>query len=551
MATYEVEIPGKGKFQVESAGELTTEQVYRAASGQADMLEKADPTKGMSTVDRLKAGFFQPFANLSRGVRDVASETTKAYPYAVPEFLRWINRFAPISKNEIAEARKVDQPLLDTPAGAVGSFGGNVATTVPTMALPGYGGAILGGSALGFLQPTTENESRATNTAFYGGAGAVGQFAGNTLSRVVRPVQSTLPPETARLAQEAARRNIPLTAGQATGSRPLRIAESAMENLPFTAGPQLAIKQAQQTAFNRAVGGTFGAADDALTPEVLGASRTRIGQIFTDLANRNTLQADDALMTGLAQVDENARRYLTPDVGRVVLNRIDDVMARIENGTMSGRAYRNLDSELGRAARGTANGDLRNALVALRGTLREAMDRSISEADQAAWQGARREYANLMTVAPVAARSETGDVSGRTLLSAANSTNRNARFGAPSELAELGRVGRAFVADSIPNSGTAQRQFMQSVLTGSGGAGVGAIGAAATGNDPMQGALIGGGVTAAGLLSPRVIQGLMNSPAGQAYLTRGLIELTPAERAAISAIGRSGAVGLLGYSGQQ
>lgn len=550
MATYEIEIPGKGKFRVESETEISPEQAYRAAAGQADMLDKADPTKGMSTTERLGASYVQPFANLVRGVRDVASETTKKAPFAVPEFLRLLHRYAPISKAEVAEAKKADEPLLNTPAGAVGSFAGNVATTVPTMLLPGYGGAVAGGAALGFLQPTTENESRLANTAFYGGAGAAGQLAGNTISRVVRPVQSSLPPAEQALAQEAARRNIPLTAGQATGSRPLQIAESVMENLPFTSGPQLAQRQVQRTAFNRAVGGTFGSAEDALTPEVLGGARTRIGQKFSDLSSRNTLQIDDALLNTLAKIDENARRYLTPDVGKVVLNRLDDVMARIENGTMTGKAYRNLDSELGRAARSSSSGDLRNSLGELRNSLRDAMDRSINVADQAAWRGARREYANLMTVAPIAAKSETGDISGKTLLNAANNANRNARFGAPSELADLGRVGRAFVAEQIPNSGTAQRQLMQSLLTGSGGAGVGAVGAAATGNDPLHGAMVGGGVTAAGLLSPRVVQSLMNSPAGQAYLTRGLMALTPAERAALTAAGRGGSVGLLGYAGQ-
>jgi hypothetical protein len=458
------------------------------------------------------------------------------------------------NSGDVQETRDRDAALMKTNAGQVGNFAGNVAMAVPTMMVPGLntftGAAALGG-AMGALQPTVDGESRGTNTALGAGGGLLGQGAGGLLGRAIRPVQSQLSGEEARLAAEAARRGVPLSAGQATGSRPMQIAESVMENLPFTSGPQLAQRQAQQTAFNRAVGSTFGAQADSLTPDVMGAARSRIGRQFTDLASRNTLQADNALMTGLAQIDDNARRYLTPDVGRVVLNRIDDVMARIDNGTMTGTAYRNLDSELGRAARGTANGDLRNALGELRRTLREAMDRSISQADQAEWQGARRQYANLMTVAPLAARNETGDVSGRTLLSAANAGNRNARFGAPSELADLGRIGRAFVAEQIPNSGTAQRAIMQSLLTG-GGAGVGAVGAAMGGGDPVKGALAGGSTMGAGLLLPRAVQMLMNSPAGQAYLKRGLLSLSPEELAGINALARpAGAAGLLGYTQQQ
>ena len=48
MPTYEVEIPGTGKYRIDSAGELSDAQVFRAASGQADMRRMADPTAGTS-----------------------------------------------------------------------------------------------------------------------------------------------------------------------------------------------------------------------------------------------------------------------------------------------------------------------------------------------------------------------------------------------------------------------------------------------------------------------------------------------------------------------
>lgn len=531
MAKYRVEIPGKGTYEVEADGELSEAQAYRAALGQADMQRMADPTSGMSGVDKFRAGMGKAFTDLGRGAKQIIGMDTDA-----------------------EESRKLDAPLMKTGAGLAGNITGNVVPAAATMFIPGvntYTGAAAVGGAMGALQPTVGDESRLANTAFGAGSGVVGQGVGNLVGRAIRPVQSTLPPQQQALANEAMRRGIPLTAGQQTGSRPLQIVDSVMENLPFTSGPQLAQKQAQKEAFNRAVGSTFGAPKSSLTPDVMGAAKQRIGQKFTDLSARNTLQADDVLLSQLSNLDDQASRFLTPDVGKVVKNRIDDVLSRVENGAMTGKAYRNLDSELGKAARGAANGDLRNALGELRGSLREAMDRSIGEVDQQAWKGARREYANLMTVAPLAAKSETGDVSGRTLLSAANTANRNAKFGAPSELAELGRVGRAFVSDNIPNSGTAQRNLYQSLLTSAGGTGIGGIGAAATGNDPVQGMLIGGGVTAGGLLAPRAVQALMNSPAGKAYLTKGLMELTPQELQVLTALGRSGGAGLLGYSQQQ
>lgn len=455
--------------------------------------------------------------------------------------------------NDVQETRDRDAALMKTTAGQVGNFAGNVGMAVPTMFVPGvnsYTGAALLGGAQGLLQPTTEGESRGTNTLLGAAGGVAGQGAGNLVGRAIRPVQSELTGEEARLAAEAARRNIPLSTGQATGSRPVQVAESVMENLPFTSGPQLAQRQAQQTAFNRAVGSTFGSAEDAITPQVAGQARNRIGQTFTDLSSRNTLQANQGLVQDLGNIQGQVNRYATPDVARVVNNNIDDILSKVEPGDIiAGRAYRELDSQIGRLTRSTSNGDIKHYLGQVRDTLRTAMDQSISATDRSAWREARQQYANLMTVSPLAAKSETGDISGKTLLNAANQSSKNAKFGGPSELAELGRIGRAFVADQIPNSGTAQRQLIQSLLTGGGGAGLGAAGAAATGNDPIKGAGIGLGVTGMGLLAPRAIQMLMNSEAGRAYLTNGLLRLTPQELAGINALARpAGTAGLLGYT---
>lgn len=537
MATYDVEIPGKGVFRVESKTELTDAQAYRAAKIDADQYDDKtgvrmdDPTVGMSGLQRAWAAYGGAAPMLFKGVKQL---------------------FGSNNEKEIADQRALEAPLMATTAGKIGSLSGNVALAIPaTMAAPSYAGAILTGSVMGALQPTVGNESRLMNT----GAGALfglgGQAAGNLVGRAIRPVQAPVDPVRNSLVEQAASRNIPLSAGQATGSRPLQIMESVMEDLPFTSGNQLAAKQTQREAFNRAVGGTFGAPENAITPEVAGAARTKIGQTFTDLAKRNTLNVTDDLTTKLGAIEAEANRFGTGDIARSVSNRIDDFLSRVDkDGKVSGTAYRRFDSALGRSMRSTSNGDLRHSLGQIRDTVRAAMDESISATDQAAWKAARQEYGNLMTVAPLAAQSATGDISGRSLLAAANRGNQGAKFGAPSELATLGRIGREFVADQIPNSGTAQRQFYRDLLTSGGraglGAGAGAGVAAATGNDPLTGAAIGAGSMAAGLLAPRAAQSFMQSPLGYSYLTRGLLPLRPEQLALINAATRSGSIGLLG-----
>lgn len=508
-----------------SKADLTNKLVkngYGAALSSAEDRAMADPTRDMSGPERFRAGWGKRVADTMRGAQQITGAGDQG-----------------ALQQEIDQSKTLDQPLMRTPGGVAGNITGGVATYLPTLAIPGantYLGAAALGAGQGAIEPVQTGGSRAAQAGVGAIGGAIGQGAGNVIGRAIRPVQPSLSPETQRLAQVAGQHGIPLSVGQQTGSRPLQIAESVLEQLPLTSGPQLARRQTQQEAYNAAVGGTFGSPERALTPDVFGEARRRIGQQFTDLSARNTMQADNQFITQLAQVEQNAQRYLTPDVGRVVLNRVDDVLARVENGVMTGQAYRNLDSEIGRAMRGTANGDMRHALGELRDTLRGAMDRSISAADQATWQGARRQYANMSTVAPIAGRNEAGNVSGRTLLNAANTANPNARFGGPGDLSELGRVGRSFVADQIPNSGTAQRQAAQALLTGGGGAVVGGTGAALTGNNPLEGAALGAGIMAGGIVSPRIIQALMNSPLGERYLTRGLLALSPREQRVISGV---------------
>lgn len=477
----------------------------RIATIRAQRGDTFDPAEGMSGTQKFLAGAGKALTDIGRGAGQMLGV---------------------VSQQDVDEAKQRDAALMNTGAGMAGNLTGNVAAALPTMLIPGVNtvaGAGLVGAGMGALQPTATGESRLQNATIGGLAGAGGQVAGNLIGRAIRPVQSTLSPERAALAQRAQQLNIPLDAADLTGSRPLTIMRDVMSNLPLTADRQAAIQGTKQAAFNRAVGDTFGANADALTPQVLQSARDRLGQQFTDLSSRNTLQANQGLVQDLANLQAQVNRYATSDVAKVVNNNIDDVLSKIEAGdVIPGRAYRELDSQIGRLSRSSASGDVRNYLGELRNSLRGAMDQSISAADRDAWREARKQYANLMTVAPLAAKSETGDVSGRTLLAAALRGSKSSAFTGGGELGELGKIGRAFVMEQTPNSGTAQRtfyqRFLENPLTAAWGQGVGVI------SLPVQSA--------------------MNSKAGQAYLANGLKKLTPQQLALANALARSTAMGV-------
>ena len=133
--------------------------------------------------------------------------------------------------------------------------------------------------------------------------------------------------------------------------------------------------------------------------------------------------------------------------------------------------------------------------------------------------------------APTTPDAVVGNVSPAKLANALNTIDPRFKYGQGNrELGDLARIGKAFVQDQVPDSGTAQRQFYQQVM-----------------DNPLR--LIPG---AAGVGSVP-IQALLNSRAGQNYFTNGLLPQTPA----IGLLGGVGARGLalgmpsLAYTTQQ
>ena len=339
--------------------------------------------------------------------------------------------------------------------------------------------------------------------------------------RIVTPVPNVNSPGRQALVLGAEREGIPLTAGQATGSRFLQNVEAQFEQLPFTSGPQRAIREDQNRAFISAAMRRAGETADDTMPATINAARGRIGGTINTIANRNTLSFTPQLDAELQQIDDSLR-FLTPEIGGPVRARIEQLRGMASPSaapgvppTVPGASYRILDSQLGKTARSTGNPDLKSALGELRETIRRAMDASISPADAQDWQQARREYANLMVIANAAGRAGGGAAEGmmspvalRQALDA--STGRGYVYGR-GDLNELARIGQAVVKPP-PDSGTPGRTFANNLLTGSTVGAGGALGAAIGGP-------VGAAVGAVGTLAlPRIAQMLMNSDTGQAYL---------------------------------
>jgi len=516
----------------------------------AEEIKKLTPglTEGKSSSQLFLMGLAKAGGDQARGAQQFGatiSSPTVASPRAMamgapaefdPTKVQALQERQKGIQESINTAKTRDEPLMKTGAGLAGNVAGNLAMLLPTAFVPGantYSGATAIGALSGLLSPVATGESRTTNTALGAGAGLGGQAIANTIGRLAHPFRSQLTPRQTQLAGTLEQAGVPLDASQLTGSKVLSNVNAAMSNLPLSAGAEQTKRVAQQEAFNRAVGASFGAEGPALTDDVVTAARNKISREFTNLAARNTLDANK-LDGPLALLERNLIRNNTPDVARVARNRIDDILERVTpQNTITGQAYRNLDSEIGSQARKAANGDLRNALHDVQNVLREAMDASISPQDQAAWHAVRGQYANMMRAGESTVRSPTGDVSPLTLLNRVQGGS-GGRPATP-ELRELSRAGAAFLPSRVGDSGTAQRLLYQGLLTG----GAGGLGYMGT-DDPMK----AGAIAGVSLMTPRAIQALINSPAGRAYLSRGLFDISPVTQGMLRSAGTAGLLGL-------
>lgn len=507
-------------------------------------------------VGRFMAGAGKAFADIGQGAKTAAADVMD---YFSPRSKTLAGQVAPgdrgdVLRKETDDERALTGPLMNTGAGFAGNLAGNVAALAPTAFIPGantYTGAALAGALAGGGAPVGTGDSRGMNAAVGAGAGVAGQAAGRAIGRALRPVSPSASPEAQALATAAEREGIPLTAGQATGSRPLQIAESVMENLPLTSESQLAGRATQQRAFTEATLKRAGIAGDAATPQVLSAQKSALGTEIGNIAKGNTLDFNSSTgqnLTGtLGQIVSDASKR-GKTAAEPISELVDNILKEVNQvGVMSGENYQAWRQLLRPLA--DAGGPDAHYYAQVRKALDGAFnDQILTTGGADAWKGANRQYANLKTIMQAAggpgAPAAVNQIAPTQLATALrNSMGKEGVALGRGDLNELTRIGTTFVRDQIPNSGTAQRQLAQSLLTAGGGSAVGAGAAGATGQDPIKGAAYGAGAGAAALAIPKLVQTLMNSPAGQAYLKKGAVALTESQRDALSNALRMGALG--------
>lgn len=465
---------------------------------------------------------------LTRGLEAIAPAGSSLEQFAQAERKKVedINRQAELDYQKNWRQGQMRQGEID-----VGRVGGNIAgTLIPSSAAvrvlgattaPVRAGAITGATG-GLLQPVATTpgmttpeffaqkvEQTGAGTAFGAGAGYLGDKLSNILFGAKPPVTapgqpgvggaqvnvtttptgtvtgggSTMgavgPDPSAGLtaAQQAIlargkEMGFRTTPGQQTGSRSLQQMEARMESNPFTSGPFNTIKDTNQKILNQATAKAIGVDAQELSNPVLAQAQRQISNVYKQVASPEVKKLDgNTIQTGIEIVDKAFEGLTTqPLRGNIFVKQLEDLAAK---GEASGNQLQTLSSKIGKRAKNemtTAMGDreLGSALFQLKEMVDDALAQGLSKEQQAAFQQARANYRNLMTIRSNqgVVNPSTGNVSGLNLASALTRKDpQGFVFGSnQSPMYEAARFAQAF-KPIVGDSGTASRSMEISPLS--------------------------------------------------------------------------------------
>jgi hypothetical protein len=334
------------------------------------------------------------------------------------------------------------------------------------------GGGGFGARALNVLFPavTSETAGELTEGTPYEtiarlAGGLVGGHVPTIGGRIISPI-----PQNPALRDAVANMDangIPLTAGQRTGNRIVRGLEDAANYVPGAGHRAARMQDRAAEAFTRAALQRAGVNADRATPQVMDRAFADLGQRFDDLSQRTMLQPDQRLVNDVGNTLQRYQRATAvgteiPIVGEVAQN-IQNL--RASGQPMAGADYLHWRSEIERVRRDMqgSNRVAANALSDLRDHLDNAMMRSSTPADAAAWRQAREHYRNLVPIeTAMTGAGETtaqGLISPARLRTAVQKQAGRAQSRGHSDLGNLARDSEATRA-LLKTSGTAERTAM-------------------------------------------------------------------------------------------
>lgn len=302
----------------------------------SEQFERDNPTEGMGRAQKFAAGLGASLDTLGRGLRDTATDAARYFVEANPMLFdestaQGLRDARQRQRDQEAERRATNEPLLDTGWGLAGNVGGTIGALVgPALPLRGTmaarallpqtmkGNAALGG-ALGFIQPTAQDGERGRNTAFGAGAGAAGAGLASLLQRFTQPAR-----EASGLA-----RMLGIDLKASPGRQVEQVSAAAQRLMPPEKGaampPLRDALRVEREATRQQASALFDAAKGA-------SARVRMSEVqaLSQQARKALADFDVAMMPGIARrLDELEELSRTPNAREAQLKAAEQWRRRI------------------------------------------------------------------------------------------------------------------------------------------------------------------------------------------------------------------------------
>jgi len=256
------------------------------------------------------------------------------------------------------------------------------------------------------------------------------------------------------------------TPGQETGSRSLQQMEARLESNPMTSGAFNTIKDTNQKVLNRATAQAIGVNADELSNPVLAKAQNQISAVYNKAASPSLQNLDQMyVLNGIDLIENSVEGLIKEPLKNNTL--VKQLLNFANTGQATGNQLTSLTSKLGKLAKKEStspNGDrdLGQALFQIKEIVDDQLMAGMSAADQAAFQAARANYRNLMTVRTTSGviNPSSGNVSGLNLASALTRKDpRGFMEGSnTTPMYEAARFAQAF-RPIVGDSGTATRMM--------------------------------------------------------------------------------------------
>lgn len=472
MPTFEFTGPDKKTYEVTGPEGSTPQQAFQLLQKQIGAA-KPEPAKSPSwtesAVDFAKS---VPRGALS-GISSVLSASGKA---AAGEqgFAEQIP--GPEDTANILEKNVTGK--LPQPQGTAGKYGAAVGEAIGNpISYVGPGGlaaklatAVGGAAGSEFAGQATED-----NPEVQPYAKILGGFVGGGLPRAGLRATTPMPtsPQRAPFVAALRREGVEPTAGDVSGNRSLKFAESTLGNQLGAGGAYDAARDKIGGQYTRAALARMGETATEATPDVLDRGLTRIGKQFDELAARNNARYDTSYLKDLENAKteydhlfvDPLRKPLVDNVIRHALNKLK------ASNVMAGDEYKSLRSRIERMRRGQRNDpEMGHFLAEVRDAMDGLMERSIkanNPNDLGAWREVRNQYRNALVVERAVTgageQSARGEVTPSKLRAAVVNQGRRAYGRGQGDFADLARSGEAILGRP-PSSGTSERLHMNPLL---------------------------------------------------------------------------------------